>query len=205
MTELIRAVLNYSRLSRTGVDVTDVDLNVTIDQLKTDLELFIEEKSARIVSEKLPVVKGIPLQLSQLFLNLLTNALKFSDRPPEITIRVLPITPEDSQEAGLPDKEGDFLKIVFADNGIGFEQQYANRLFSIFQRLHSSDSYAGTGIGLALCKKITENHGGAITVQSEPGKGTTFFIYLPYDKNTNEALHNRLGENVAATGRTTIR
>ncbi|HEU4903684.1 MAG TPA: ATP-binding protein [Flavisolibacter sp.] len=205
MTELIKAVLNYSRLSRTGVEVTDVDLNVTIEQLKTDLELFIEEKSARIVSEKLPVVKGIPLQLSQLFLNLLTNALKFSDRPPEITIRVLPITPEDSQEAGLPDKEGDFLKIVFADNGIGFEQQYANRLFSIFQRLHSSDSYAGTGIGLALCKKITENHGGAITVQSEPGKGTTFFIYLPYDKNTNEALHNRLGENVAATGRTTIR
>ena len=202
MTELIKAVLNYSRLSRTGVELTDVDLNLIIEQLQTDLELLIQEKGARIVSEKLPVIKGIPLQLSQLFLNLFTNALKFSERPPVITIRVVPVTPEESQEADLPKQDSDFLKILFSDNGIGFEQQYANRLFSIFQRLHSSDSYAGTGIGLALCKKIVENHGGAITVESEPGKGTTFFLYFPYDKNGNEDLHQRLRETVGATGKT---
>lgn len=191
MTELIKAVLNYSRLSKTGSEFTDVDMNAVVEQIKTDLELLIEEKGAVIKSDRLPVIKGIPLQMSQLFLNLFTNALKFSERPPEINIQVQALTPEDYTKTNLPKKEAQYLKIVFRDNGIGFEQQYADRVFSIFQRLHSSDQYAGTGIGLALCKKIMENHGGAIAVESELGKGTSFFLYFPHEKSRNENLQQK--------------
>jgi PAS domain S-box-containing protein len=181
MTELIKAVLNYSRLS-TSLEFTTVDLNAVIAQLQTDLELVIDEKKALISTDPLPVVKGIPLQLSQLFQNLLTNSLKFSESAPAIEIRVLPFTPADKEAVHHLHHNGEFLKIGFSDNGIGFEQEYADRVFAIFQRLHNADHYAGTGIGLALCKKIAENHGGTITVKSEKGKGTTFFIYLPFEQ-----------------------
>ncbi|HEY1021080.1 MAG TPA: ATP-binding protein, partial [Flavisolibacter sp.] len=189
MTALIKAVLNYSRLSNNSqASFTEVDLNSIVEQVKTDLELSIEEKGAVIESRQLPIVRGIPLQMSQLFQNLITNSLKFSEKRPHITINVRSLLPEETASNEMLKKDADYVQIVFSDNGIGFEQKYADRVFSIFQRLHVVDRIAGTGIGLALCKKIVENHGGTITVSSEPGNGTSFYITLPYDKKLNPAL-----------------
>ena len=129
--------------------------------------------------DPLPVVNGLPLQINQLFLNLFLNSLKFTVRQPEITIRSSFISAGQATSIGITDNDNFFVEIIFSDNGIGFDQQYATQVFSIFQRLHPSDKYEGTGIGLALCKKIVENHNGQITVNSKAGEGTTFFIYLP--------------------------
>lgn len=177
MSELIKAVLNYSRLSGKDGQFTDVDLNVIVDNLKVDLELLIKEKNAIIKVDKLPVVKGIALQINQLFLKLFLNSLKFTERRPEISIRSS-FVPE-ATSTGIPEDGNTRTEIIFSDNGIGFDEQFAEQVFSIFQRLHPSDKYEGTGIGLALCKKIVENHNGQIFVKSKPGVGTVFFIYLP--------------------------
>jgi PAS domain S-box-containing protein len=178
MSQLVRAVLDYSRLSVSEIVLEPVDLNLVLENVKNDLELPISERNAEIISGKLPLVKGIPVQLHQLFLNLLSNAIKFSETYPEITIRsrTLP-SKENSQYAGLQPGM-DYAEIIVEDNGIGFEQKYASRIFTIFQRLHGQKAYPGTGIGLALCKKIVDNHFGHIRVESEPGKGSRFFIYL---------------------------
>lgn len=198
MSDLIKAVLNYSRLSRSGDEFIDVDLNAIISNLQVDLELLIQEKKAIIHCDKLPVIKGIPLQLNQLFLNLFSNSLKFSERQPEITIKCSVISAEQNTIAGFTKNGNNYVEIIFSDNGIGFDQQYAEQVFSIFQRLHSNDQYSGTGIGLALCKKIVENHGGQIIVHSEKGKGTSFFIYLPVD-NTMQKTSASASDVVSAS------
>jgi len=188
MTDLIKAVLNYSRLSHTEAEFTAVDLNAIVQNIKEDLELFIEEKQATVHVTPLPLVRAIPLQVNQLFLNLFTNSLKFTDRPPVITIDCTLVSAGDGEEQRLPRNDSTYVKISFRDNGIGFDQQYSDKVFSIFQRLHNRDEYSGTGIGLALCKKIVENHDGWITVSSIKNEGTTFYIYFPYDptlQNTN--------------------
>ncbi|MEI6948077.1 ATP-binding protein [Paraflavisolibacter sp. H34] len=179
MTELIKAVLNYSRLSKESAEFVAVDINQVIESLRADLELTIEEKAAVITTNKLPLVMGNALQLNQLFLNLLTNALKFCERQPRISIHASRATAAELGDHPSLDKDRHYVKIVFADNGIGFNQQYADKIFTIFQRLHNRDNYSGTGIGLALCKKIVEKHGGSIAVSSRVGAGTTFFIFLP--------------------------
>jgi len=186
MTDLIKAVLNYSRLTRTDDITVPVNLNDIIRQIVGDLELYIEEKKAVVEIEQLPIVKGVPLQLNQLFLNLMTNSLKFNDKEPRIEIKCLLIPAAALTKGSSHQQETDFVQISVADNGIGFDQQYAEKVFSIFQRLHPADQFPGTGIGLALCKKIVENHGGHIAVESKPGEGTTFYIYLPYDKSLQE-------------------
>lgn len=179
MSELIKAVLNYSRLSRSGNELVEIDLNAIVANIRSDLELVIEEKKAEITTNHLPVIFGNHLQIHQLFLNLITNSLKFTEGPPRISITAN-LVPAGQQRQGVAFKrEGAYYELVFRDNGIGFDQQYADQIFAIFQRLHTADRYAGTGIGLALCKKIVENHQGAITVHSQPGQGTTFFVYLP--------------------------
>lgn len=179
MTELIKAVLNYSRLSKTGEQFYTVDLNAVIENVKNDFELLITEKNAEIIYDKLPVVNGIPLQLHQLFLNLVSNALKFSDKKPVISITSR-IVPSSSIENHWDIKPvDDYVELLFQDNGIGFEQRFARQIFTIFQRLHDKRTFNGTGIGLALCKKIVDNHQGHISAKSEPGKGTSFYIYLP--------------------------
>lgn len=181
MADLIRSVLNYSRLSRLNEEFSVIDLNATMDSIRSDLELLIAEKKAEIRCDPLPVIRGIPLQLNQLFLNLISNSLKFSEKKPVIDIssKILP----GSQIRLNPDlnSAGNYVELKFTDNGIGFEQQYADKIFTIFQRLHTSQHYAGTGIGLALCKKIVENHHGFIIARSEPGKGAEFYVYLPVE------------------------
>ena len=132
-----------------------------------DLRLLVEETQAQIETSHLPQVMGDPSQLRQVFYNLFTNAIKFrGDRPPKIEVNA------------SEDPNGDWLVRV-KDHGIGIDMQYSDRIFRIFQRLHTADEYPGTGIGLAICKKIVERHQGRIWVESKPGEGTTFFLTLP--------------------------
>ncbi|GAB2791205.1 hypothetical protein GCM10027275_40190 [Rhabdobacter roseus] len=179
MVELIKDVLDYSRLAKKDEQYVPTDLNVIMATVLVDFELMIEQKQASIQLNRLPVIDSIPRQLNQLFSNLLSNSLKFSDKKPaiEISARVLS-GPEMDAQLGL--RPGvDYAEIIFKDNGIGFEPKYAQQIFTIFRRLNHSKAYSGTGIGLALCKKIVANHQGVVFAESELNEGTTFFIYLP--------------------------
>ena len=181
MLALIQGVLNFSQLSRGGDFFTTVDLNNILSEVKNDFELLISEKGAHIYSEPLPAVQGIPLQLNQLFSNLLSNALKFSEpgRNPEIYITISELPSEEVHEYPALTANQPYIRIEFRDNGIGFSQEYAKQVFVIFQRLNDRQSYAGTGIGLALCKRIVLNHKGEIYAKSAPGEGASFYIILP--------------------------
>jgi PAS domain S-box-containing protein len=179
MSVLIRDLLNYSRLTKEEQGFEPVDLNEVLKDVLTDFEVLIAQKKAVIKPKSLPVVKGIALQLNQLFFNLIGNSLKFS-RPnvaPVIQIHGELIDASQATSIGL--KEHNYFRISFSDNGIGFGSKYKEQIFEIFQRLNSRDQYAGTGIGLALSKKVVENHHGMIVAESEEGEGATFNVYLP--------------------------
>lgn len=180
MQNLIRDILAYSRTTTTEKVLEVRDLNEVLAHSKGELEVLITEKNALIESDRLPTLKVIPFQMQQLFHNLLTNALKFSKRDlrPHIQIKseLLAGNAPDHLHL-LPDMT--YHHISITDNGIGFEPEYSTRIFEVFQRLHARTEYAGTGIGLAICKKIVENHNGAIFAEGEPGKGAAFHIYLP--------------------------
>lgn len=178
MGELIKSVLNYSRLSNTAERFVETDLNQVLAGVESDFELLIEQKGAVIRRVSLPVIEGIPMHLSQLFANLIGNSLKFSGDKPVIEIICQTVPPAEVAHKGLK-PELPYVHIQVKDNGIGFEQEYAERVFTIFQRLNHAKAYSGTGIGLALCRKIVENHSGIITAESELNKGATFHIYLP--------------------------
>ncbi|HWA34524.1 MAG TPA: PAS domain S-box protein [Cyclobacteriaceae bacterium] len=179
MSELIKAVLNYSRLSKDAEEKVSVDLNVVLGHVKSDFELLIQEKHAAIASDPLPSVKAYPLQIGQLFYNLVGNALKFSSEHPVVRITWRTVSWNQIQDKPESLHANRYYEFQFEDNGIGFEQEYKERIFMMFQRLHGRHQYAGTGIGLALCKKIVDLHEGHITATSEVGKGSTFFVYLP--------------------------
>ncbi|MBC3787912.1 ATP-binding protein [Spirosoma utsteinense] len=194
MAALIKSVLNYSRLSNANDPFYPVDLQEVMEQVKTDFELVIQEKKAHITATDLPVIPGIPLQLNQLLSNLIGNALKFCNQSPRITVTATVMTGSAMElSVELPTRKN-YVQLAVADNGIGFDAQYAEKIFTIFQRLHPQKDFQGTGIGLALCKKIVENHGGKITVTSQVGKGTSFFVYLPMDvpDSSTHSLHERL-------------
>jgi PAS domain S-box-containing protein len=178
MTRLIKDVLEYSRLSKIDESFIKVDLNIIVDYIRSDFELLIAEKNAVLTCGLLPVIKGQKLQLHQLFANLINNALKFNDGIPRIVISAESVSEKEIREMNL-NVTKDYCKLLFADNGIGFDPRYKDQLFTIFQRLNSREKYEGTGIGLALCKKIVDNHRGFISVDSAPGKGTTFIVTLP--------------------------
>ncbi|MGE5681114.1 MAG: sensor histidine kinase [Bacillota bacterium] len=166
MSNLIKDLLEYSRVTTQAKEFTDVDLNMILDDVKRDLLVLTKEKGAQINSTKLPVIKADPVQMHQLFQNIIGNAVKFQgEKSPVINIRAKEI-------------ENGWLFSV-KDNGIGIDPQYFDRIFQVFQRLHEQGKYPGTGIGLAVCKKIIERHGGRIWVESETGKGTTFYFTLP--------------------------
>jgi PAS domain S-box-containing protein len=179
MTNLIKAVLNYSRLSKAETNFEDVDLREILDNVKVDTELVLEEKKAVIKSGKLPVIIGIRQQLYQLFYNLISNSLKFTTLQPVITISVKELSSEEIKKRQDLHVSVKYIEIIFKDNGIGFEQKHARQIFTVFKRLNSKDSYKGTGIGLALCKKIVDNHHGTIHAFSELGKGAEFRVVLP--------------------------
>jgi PAS domain S-box-containing protein len=179
MSELINAILNYSRLGKNDEGEANVDLNKLLKNVLDDFEVNIQEKNATISSEKLPSVRANELQIGQVFSNIIGNALKFSDKKPEIKIYSKVVDSDQVMDWPGSLVKGKYQEIVFTDNGIGFDQQYAGQIFLLFQRLHAKHEFSGTGIGLALCKRIMENHGGFISARGEPGKGAEFRIYLP--------------------------
>jgi PAS domain S-box-containing protein len=164
MQALINDLLQFSRVNRKGNPFTKVDLNETLKIAISHLTARIHENSATVTYEKMPLVMGDSFQLIRLFQNLIDNAIKFKapERKPEIKVSV-------------EDTENDY-KFAVRDNGIGIEDKFYNRIFVIFQRLHTRAEYEGTGIGLAVCKKIVERHGGEMWVESEKGKGSTFYF-----------------------------
>lgn len=180
MNDLIRDVLNYSELVKENEIFVEVELNKVLENIKTDYDLLIEQKEATIQCTDLPIVEAIPLQMSQLFGNLVGNALKFARKEvaPVITITASKLSKEELYKSSL-DQDLDYYKIQITDNGIGFKKEYANQIFNIFQRLHRKSEYAGTGIGLAMCKKIALNHHGDINAAGSNETGAVFNVMLP--------------------------
>jgi PAS domain S-box-containing protein len=177
MATLIKGVLSYSKLSDAPT-CASVDLNVVLKNVLIDYELLISQKKATISFSKLPIINAMELQIFQLFSNLISNSLKFSERQPIIDISSTPL-PLEAYEQYHFDVSKQYVDIQFKDNGIGFDTRFSDKIFTLFQRLHDRRTYEGTGIGLALCKKIAENHGGVITVASTQGEGTRFNVLLP--------------------------
>ena len=179
MLALIKSVLAYSRLSKDGAGRVDTDLNEIFAGVLGDFELLIQEKGAVVKSDPLPVLKAVPQQISQLFSNLLGNALKFSGSSPLITVSASVVSSRSVENWPEHLVQGNYHRLVFNDNGIGFEPRYAEQIFALFQRLHHADEYSGTGIGLGLCKKIMDNHEGFIHAEGRPGEGASFYVYFP--------------------------
>lgn len=184
MSQLIDDLLAFSRLTQPEKATDLVDLTIVLQNVWVDFELAVQEKNAKIVIDKLPIVKAVGLQMNQLFYNLVSNSLKFTNPEikPKITVSYTIVSHE--YLAGYttaPLLKTNYHHIVFADNGIGFEKDYENRIFEIFKRLHTQNIYPGSGIGLALCKRIVLNHHGVLFAESEFGNGSTFHIFLPAD------------------------
>lgn len=174
MQGLIDGLLQYSRLTTQAQDFVQVDLNSVVSEVIADLEVRIDVKKAKVsIADGLGMVEADPLQMRQLFQNLVSNALKYSS-PGEVPfIEVFSLH--------LPQNigRGTLCQIVVKDNGIGFDACFQEQIFGLFQRLHGRDEYNGTGIGLAICKKIVDRHGGTISARSSAGKGAEFIVVLP--------------------------
>ncbi|MGR7813763.1 ATP-binding protein [Lacinutrix undariae] len=180
MQTLIKYLLAYSRINRTKKDFVKTALNDVLIKVLDDLEERIEESGVVITADTLPILKVIPFQMEQLFTNLISNAIKYrsTTAPSKINITCEKISRNKITEV-FDKKRKNYYKIAVIDNGIGFDQENAKKIFGLFARLHQKEEYSGTGIGLAICKKIAVNHKGHIVAQSEPQKGATFCVYLP--------------------------
>jgi PAS domain S-box-containing protein len=166
MKDLINDLLALSRVGRADFRLISTDMNDILKKMLNDIQPLIQEKQAEITHEPLPILKVNPHHMGQLLQNLIANAIKFhGDHPPRIHVSTR--------------QEGREWVVAVRDNGIGFEPQYAERIFKVFQRLHTKEEYPGTGIGLAICKKIVERHGGRIWAESEPAQGATFYFTIP--------------------------
>ena len=182
MSHLINDVLNFSTLLNYEGSLVKTDLNEVLQNVMADLDFLIEEKQAAVTVGNLPVIKAIPVLINQLFNNLISNALKFSkaDVAPKVTISCQALGAEEIKNNPSLNNEVAYWQIIVRDNGIGFNQHYADQIFIIFQRLNTR--YTGTGIGLTLCKKIVHYHDGAIRAESNENEGAAFFIVLPMMK-----------------------
>ena len=169
MRKLIDDLLSYSRIASKAQTFLLVDLTDTARGVLGDLEMAIEQSGATVTLGPLPAIEASPMQMRQLFQNLLSNALKF---------RRDGVAPVISLQATV-DEESRLCELRVEDNGIGFEEKYLDRIFNVFQRLHGRGKYEGTGIGLAICRKISERHGGRLWARSTPGQGSTFIVTLP--------------------------
>jgi PAS domain S-box-containing protein len=173
MQEMIDALLQYSRVETEGADFEPVDLDAVFDDVVRDYELKIEETDADVSAGSLPTVPGDEDQLRQVLGNLLSNAIEYSgDEPPDVEVSA--------------HRDGNVWVVAFEDEGIGIDPEHADRVFDVFQRLHSHDEHSGTGIGLALCERIIERHGGDIWVESAPGEGATFYFSVPDEGSADD-------------------
>ncbi|SJZ40031.1 sensor histidine kinase [Sediminibacterium ginsengisoli] len=180
MQTLINDLLSYAREDSAETVLRPADLNQLIAGISSQLQEELQRNNATLTVTDLPVVQGIPFQLQQLFINLFSNALKFArpDVRPEIKISATVVAGSGATHT-LPAKEHYYHHIRVEDNGIGFRPEYAERIFEVFQRLHPKTSYEGSGIGLAICRKIMEKHKGAIYAEGQPDQGAVFHIYIP--------------------------
>ena len=166
MRSMIDGLLQYSRIETKGGEFEPVDLDAVLDDVREDLRVKIEESGAEITADRLPRVQGDESQLRQVFQNLLSNAIKFSgEEPPQVHVSA--------------ERNGDEWLVSVADRGVGVDSAHQEQIFEVFEGLHVGEGYAGTGIGLAVCERIVERHGGEIWVESEPGEGSTFLFTLP--------------------------
>lgn len=195
MQTLINDLLTFSRVVTKTHPFQTTDITEIAAGVISDLEVRIEETMGKVEIEELPVIDADPLQMRQLFQNLIGNALKFHrpDEPPHIKVSSNPVDCENNnpQIYGINYPAGSdkkMCRIIVQDNGIGFEEKYLDRIFTVFQRLHGRESYEGSGIGLSVCRKIVERHGGEITARSEPDKGSTFLITMPVKQNQEESV-----------------
>lgn len=179
MTTLINDVLDWSRVTRTREDFSVIDLNVIVESVKSDYDLVLQERQALLKTSRLPIVKGNRFQMVQLFSNLISNSLKFCETNPVINITCRNLDVNEVEQNDKLDGSTNYAEITVSDNGIGFEQEYSEQIFKIFQRLHGRSKYSGTGIGLAICRRIVENHGGMISATGNPDHGATFRIIIP--------------------------
>lgn len=196
MQTLINDLLTFSRVISSSQPFVKVDLGMVVRDVLGDLEHRIERTNGQVILGKLPTIDADPTQMRQLFQNLIGNALKFQPQ------NAIPIVKVDAQmvnrdqireDAVFPNPpptaspDDKFCVVTVEDNGIGFEEQYLEKIFAVFQRLHGRGEYEGTGVGLAVCRRITDRHGGLITAQSKPGEGSTFIIILPMHQPKNQA------------------
>jgi PAS domain S-box-containing protein len=187
MQNLINDLLTFSRVATKTQPFQSVELKTIVEEVVSDLEVRIEQTGGRVEIGELPVLEADALQMRQLFQNLIGNGLKFhrADENPVVKVFVV----KDSSSGDEIEKG--FCRIAIEDNGIGFDEKYLDRIFTVFQRLHGRMEYEGSGIGLAVCRKIVERHSGQITAASEEGKGATFYIDLPVtqeDTNIHETI-----------------
>jgi light-regulated signal transduction histidine kinase (bacteriophytochrome) len=187
MKHLIDSLLNFSLITQTEKKFEKVDLALILRQVVNEQELKIEETQALITISPLPAIEAVNSQMKQLFNNLLHNALKFSSKgqQPKIKISCQDLYPEEKEVQGLS-HDINYYKIIITDNGIGFEAKETEQIFKIFKRLHAKYEYSGSGIGLAICRKIVDYHHGIIYAEGIPGKGASFIIVLPETQPTQE-------------------
>jgi signal transduction histidine kinase len=180
MANLIHDVLNFSKVLDASV-FEETDLTVILQNVIRDFDLQIEEKKAAIRYDPLPIIRAVPLQMNQLLYNLLGNALKFSkpEFPPAIDISWRTPAPGEFKEHPELDSQLPYCEMIIADQGIGIDPRFADRIFLIFQRLNNRQHFEGTGVGLALCKRIVSNHGGEIYFRPNEGGGARFHVFLP--------------------------
>jgi signal transduction histidine kinase len=180
MEALITDLLEYSRLS-SNVNPEPTDLNDVLQEIVADFDFLVDQKNANIVIDPLPTLTAIPSQLRQVFQNLIGNSLKFSKNDVSPVIEITSQRIENKEFDSPTSAAGNYVRIIVKDNGIGFNEMYLDRIFMIFQSLHDRQTYQGTGIGLAITKKIIEKHNGLITAKSIEGEGATFIIILPIE------------------------
>jgi signal transduction histidine kinase len=181
MKTIINDLLQYSNQKVDDHTPEAVDLNEIATQVLSDLELIVEQNKVQIQVDELPTLKAIPSQINQLFYNLIINSIKFAKKDERVNIHIFSkiLSVHEVRERKTLSHDKEYIQISFVDNGIGFEPEYAEKIFQLFTRLHSKNEYEGSGIGLGLCKRIVQNHDGDIYAVSANGNGATFHVILP--------------------------
>lgn len=190
MRSLINALLTYSRITTKAQPFTPLDLAAAAKDAASDLQMRIESTKGKVVISDMPTIDADPTQFHQLFMNLIGNSLKFGKEgeTPVVTVSA-ELCGRDGVHGSLADPDDIWCRISIADNGIGFDPKYVDKIFNMFQRLHGRGEYEGTGIGLATCRKIIERHGGTITAKTAPGEGATFIVLVPAKHADQEQYH----------------
>jgi signal transduction histidine kinase len=181
MQILIRDLMMFSRVETKGQSFAKTDLGVIARKVSADLETRIEQTGGRVEIDELPTIDADPMQMRQLLQSLIVNALSYyrAGVPPVVLVYSQKLEEEPTESMGEFSLAREFCQILVADNGIGFDEKYLDRIFTVFQRLHNEGEYEGTGVGLAICRKIVDHHGGTITARSSLGHGSTFLVTLP--------------------------